>query len=346
MKNVLNLRWLVFPLMLMILAAGNVRADVSDVAITASTSADSIVEVQEASSWHAQFNQIVDDYSFEFSILASMAAAIFALMLFFRVLRPKVEIYPKIAVCRKRGDSIEFQILLKNKSFSSCNDIRIFLSHKVVDKNGDSTIKNLNNSPIYVLSLRGKCHDIDSSSYCLTCQAPKDFSFNTFRVSTLGQHAVSSIVSGEDHTFSSNDCEEGEFIQGVLVKKGCSYKEMVLRENSRNLKWVSYIFSLFLVVIGIILYFITAAVVYKLFAFVGCALLLIGGCTIWQLHIQSKANSIEAKQSITVARMQVLEIHEHKHEESGNHAPSNGNAEEVPFVEATDEDKNTKKPLK
>ena len=65
---------------------------------------------------------------------------------------------------------------------------------------------------------------------------------------------------------------------------------------------------------------------------------------IWQLIVQTKANSVNNSNNIHISsNTQVIEIHHHA--EQPKPSASEG-VEEVPFEEVTDEDKNTKKPLK
>lgn len=347
--NLSNFRWIVLPLILLTFAVGNVRADGNDLSITAPIAADSVVvapdTVQSTISWSDKFDEMLDNHHFIFGVIASSLAAIITLLLFFCVLRPKVKIYPRVAVLQKGNGVVSFQILFSNKWLCSCNDLRISLFNIIEDKNGDGTKIPLNNIPFNVLTLKGGLLDKHNSDFCLTLtNKNSDELPNKLAVSVISQHAVSGIVTGEENIFGSNDYVKGKFVKGILIPEGSNYKETIMRENAKTLKCVLWILAT-IYVLGIVWLFATSLTLcIKLLLTIGVFVSVAISIIIWQLIVQTKANSVNNSKNIHISsNTQVIEIHHHA--EQPKPSASEG-VEEVPFEEVTDDDKNTKKPLK
>lgn len=329
MKNVLNLRWLVLPLMLMILAAGNVRADVSDVAITASTSADSIVEVQEASSWHAQFNQIVDDYRFVFGILASVFAAIIVLFLFFFIFRPRLEILPKVAyyeVHEKKLPLKHCQIAIKNKGFSSCNDIRVEISkHLLSDYDEEARVQIEKQK---YLSIEGRlgsdAHstiNVEFNIEPLVIKNSKDSNEKIYFprriiVEVLAQNALSGIITPTRRVFTTEDFSVGRYVNTILVEQGDTYKQAMMKPNMKHIKKASITLAIVWLLASIGLMMSSMLLSIKLGVSLLLLVLFAVGILLWQLKVYTKAEAYTMSNIAHIVKATIIELHEHKHFDS------------------------------
>lgn len=350
MKNVLNFKWLVLLMTLAVFAINDAKADVNDVSISMTISNDSVttnsLTEPKALGCHALFEEKVKEYTFEFAVLASTLAAILTLLLFFGILRPKIKIFPQIALSKADNDTVFVQILFTNKGVFPCNDLRIFIKGKVKDRNGDFTLKPLNKVPFSVLTLKGKWYNSGQSDYCLVLNIKKDAIPSMLSVSVMSQHAVSSIVTSVESVFGPNDYINGKFIQGLLIPEGCNYKETIMRENSQTLRCILLGFAI-IYILGIAWLFATLlSLNIKLLIAIGVFVLATITIIIWQLIVQTKANSVNNSKNIHISsNTHVIEIHNHM-ETSTPSAPHE--AEEVPYEEVVEkgEEKDTPKHLK
>ena len=334
MKNVLNLRWLVLPLMLMILAAGNVRADVSDLSISAPIAADSIAEAQdltqEALSWHTQFNQFVDDYRFELGILASVFAAIIVLFLFFVVFRPRLEILPKVAyyeVHEKKLPLKHCQIAIKNKGFSSCNDIRVEISKHLLSDYDEETRVQLEKQKY--LSIEGRfgsdAHSTINVEFNIEPLVIKNSKGNNEKiyfprriiVEVLAQNALSGIITPTRRVFTTEDFSVGRYVNTILVEQGDTYKQAIMKPNMKHLKKASISLASLWILASIGLMMSSMLLSIKL----GLSLLLLVlfavGILLWQLKVYTKAEAYTMSNIAHIVKATIIELHEHKHFNSG-----------------------------
>lgn len=368
MKNVLNLKWIVL-LLLMSFAVSNVKADVDDLSKPASFLADSIMtaqdSVQEASSWHTQFNQIVDDYRFEFSILASIAAAIFALVLFFSFLRPRLKILPIVAYHdvedKKTGLVIKkCRIAIKNNGLSPCNDIRVEISKHLLSEYDVETRDQI--EQMQYLSIAGRLRsdnlstinvDFDIAPTILVNKKEKKEQVLYPRriiVEVLAQNAVSGIISPARLIFSENDFQVGKYINTTFVEDGNTFKQAIMKPNMKKLKKVCIILFVLWLTLTIGMVVLPLSILNQLILSLLLFISFILGVVIWQLKVSTKADAYTTESVKSLIKATIIEFHQHRH----NHIDSADReeykeirpTEDIPFEEVKDEDKNTKKPLK
>lgn len=334
MKNFLKFRWIVLPLMLMVLAVGNVRADVNDLSIIVPMAADSIVEAQdfaqETSNWHAHFNQIVDDYRFEFGILASMAAAIFALVLFFSFLRPRLKILPIVAYHdvedKKTGLVIKkCRIAIKNNGLSPCNDIRVEISKHLLSEYDVETRDQI--EQMQYLSIAGRLSsdnlstinvDFDIMPTILVNKKEKKEQVLYPRriiVEVLAQNAISGIISPARLIFSENNFQVGKYVNTTFIEQGDTYKQAIMKSNFQTLKSVSIILGVVWAIASVCIFLsILSLSILKKIGLVLLILALLLLCTVvWQIIVYTKAEAYNINNIAHIVKNTIIELHQHKH---------------------------------
>ena len=369
--NLSNYKWIVLPLMLLTFAVGNVRADGSDLSITAPIAADSVVvapdSMQSTISWSDKFDEVLNNHRFLFGIIASGIAAILVLFVFFAWLRPRLKIMPIVAYHEEKDEKTKLpvrncQIAIKNKRLFHCNDVRVEVSEYQLSKY-DVEIRNQIEEMQY-LSIAG-CLNSDNLSTI-------NFSFNVkpkvaikeskkekevhliwpqkIIVEVLAQDALSSIVSPARRIFNITDFQVGTYINTTFGEDGNTFKQAIMKPNMKKLKKVCIILFVLWLTLTIGMVVLPLSILNQLILSLLLFISFILGVVIWQLKVSTKADAYTTESVKSLIKATIIEFHQHRH----NHIDSADReeykeirpTEDIPFEEVKDEDKNTKKPLK
>lgn len=244
-----------------------------------------------------KFNDIAIDNQtkdFGLSVVASLVAAVIALILFFKFLRPRVIVVPIVAIIKEKNKPLQFQILLKNKGIFEVNDIRIHLEGVFDLINGDIQTKSLIKEPVQILTLKGIFNNSNLNEECYTFSLPSltEKMPSQIIVSLLSQHSLSSVVVGKKYILGVDKYKKGKFAKGLFIPKGLTYKQELFRLSLNKIKWV--VLSLFIVLLlEIFILFVLQLVTTEisLIIIIGSILIILLLLILWQQYIYAKGNA-------------------------------------------------------
>lgn len=273
MKNVLDFKWLVLPMMLTILVVGHINADVIN-------SADSIVAQTDSVSAVANItdtNSATTDktYSLLFGVLGSAIAAIVLLIMYYLILRPRFEVMPIVAYekdGKKENKTQSYYIVLKNRSlFPVCN-IQIELSLGRVRLNDDHESNVFSEQTCMYMA--GRWRDENKRDLQIKFDMPKRFLPKELNISIIGKHALSGNSMPTEHIFRIDDFVEGHYEKGIFVKKGLDYTQALLRVQSKKNPIIVILVLLNIVLAGVLLFILSPWTIIEKFILLGLLILL------------------------------------------------------------------------
>lgn len=179
-----------------------------------------------------------DWWSFVKSIMASVIAAIIAMVLFFSLLRPKIQVAPIVAIegSSQKNHRLICGIAVKNRSFFACNDLRIKVCKLMSDENDNESITKIIDENF--LSIGGRLRNENESVHSIQFGLEPERIPKQILVSVIAQHSLSGIIKGKYIYKNGNDFKFGHYEKGVFVPRGNNYLQVQMRRNVKYLKRV------------------------------------------------------------------------------------------------------------
>lgn len=290
-----KMMWIILPIVFLSIMIVNVSADNI---VDSSDSVCAQVNITSVANDLPKGEMGPEEHTYTSSLILGMCAsgisAIILLIVYYFVLRPRVEIMPIVAYeenTKKEDGKVQtYYIVLKNKSvFPICN-IQIEISVGRVHLNEDHVSNVFDEQTCMYLA--GRWHDENKKELQVSFNLPQRGLPRELTIAVIGRHALSGNTIPIEHTFKIDDFVEGHYEKGVFVKKGLDYTQALLRAQHKKDPYIVAVIVIGIVLAGILLFTIGGWSSIENILLIGLLTLLGAICfLLYQLHFISRVKA-------------------------------------------------------
>jgi len=230
---------------------------------------------------------------FYWGVAASAVVAVLALFAFFVIFRPRIKVVPIVAY-QQKGDveknGRKCEVALVNKGLFACNDIKVRI--EIVGRNQNESEKPKLLKEVDFLSISGRLHNENSSVRVVDFKLDDAGIPETIKVSVLAKHSVSGVEYGRERLLMVTDFKRGTFEKGTFVPYGNTYKQSIMRKNTKLFKNLVPILFVLSSITVIVLSLLLSLPLGMILMIVALALILITTIlVVWQFYVHSKTDA-------------------------------------------------------
>lgn len=156
-------------------------------------------------------NMVLQKFALDF--IKRILGTLIGIWAIYLLLRPRLKIYPILALVRDNNNKLIGKVLVKNTNFTDLFDVQIVLQGCFIDDNGNLKTHDFLIRGKKIPLLRNRLYAIENSHAWCTYKSIEEYlgAFDYIRCRVIATHSLSGIHFITEHLFTEAFCVEGDY---------------------------------------------------------------------------------------------------------------------------------------